>query len=361
MEWIFGTRPGRGLLLCYVLLSGLALCGVAAIAGDYYVRQSPVSAPAEAPQSAALPDASHLDASSEKDSAEIANTGVKFPATATIPEISIQRAAEAGFLPVMYWVCKAKQVPCETLLALAQLETSTGVQETGDSSAQGLWQITDGQFIARALKYASRDRSTIEAYLQSLNPAGNEAVHTRHAYLALLRGLEAARDKRYGGTMQKAFTKRVNDEILQARVGNLPIPALFVVDCLQDDLKYLARKTGTQAGDIFKYTYLAHVYGGPAAARILGAYKDAGTINQPIAPVLIAHYAPRYQKGDYLRPAERKQTENFVRDLLVNNGHKPNVSVRNFVDGYTEKYLILAQGIRGKIETASRLNGKLIY
>jgi len=338
------TSSFGGLLVLSVLTLHLA--------GDPFVRLAPAAVSFKAPPAAEqlnTPEMDRLIAAVIDTTSQVTKPEAKPATKPTIPEISMQRAAKAGFLPVMDWVCKAKQVPCEMLLALAQLETSTGVQETDDSSAQGLWQITKGQFIERALKYGARDRSTIEAYLQTLDPGSAEAVRTRRAYEHLVTGLKNADNPYYGEKKHEPFTKRVNEEILKARDGNLLIPALLVVDCLLDDLKYLAGKTGAQSEDVFQYTYLAHVYGGPAAARILGAYKDAGKTNQPIAPVLIAYYAQRYRKGHQLCPAERKQTENYVRKILVNNGNKLNVSVKSFVDGYTEKYLVLARGIKGQI------------
>jgi len=266
----------------------------------------------------------------------------------TVAQISIQRAANGGFLPVMNWVCTAKQVPCEMLLALAQLESSTGLQQTTKSSAKGIWQITNAQFIARAKKYGPANLDLIASYVRGFDPTSDEGRRAGLAYALLARGLLETKDPRY--ITNKYFAQRADNEILLARDDNLIVPAVLVVACLTDELRITAEKTGLPPDDTFKYAYLTHVYGGPATRAVLGARKDA---RKPVVAILAAHYAHRYQEGARLTPTERRKAEIYAKKILVDNGNRPDVRVGAFVDNYIQKYTGLARAIKAQLESPS--------
>jgi hypothetical protein len=273
----------------------------------------------------------------------------------TIAEISYQRATSAGFLPVMNWVCAVKHVPCEMLLVLAQLETGTGaLGDTDRSSAATIWQITDTQFVRRARIYGPDDLPSVAAYLRALNPSSAEAVRTRKAYDILVTWLPKMETDKY--EEDRHFAQIVDGEILKARDGNLVIPALLVVDCLINDLNYLARKTGMTPEEAFRYTDLVHVYGVHAAGVVLSAYRDPYRVHQQAAPILINHYAHLYASDEPgATPAIRSKNADrdaraYVQKILTDNGEKMSVTVRALVDGRVEKYVGLASGIRRQLD-----------
>jgi hypothetical protein len=272
------------------------------------------------------------------------------PARPTVAQISLKRAAHFGIMPAVNWVCTAKQVPCEMLLALAQLESSTGILDTHKSSADGVWQITAPQFIARARKYGPANMELVAAYLKTLDPKSREARRTREAYRILAHAFAAMKSGRYGRDPHYAL--RVDEEILRARNGNLVIPAVLVASCMLDDLKIVADKTGLPLNETFQYAYLAHVYGGPAAAAVLEA---RGHADWPVAGILEKHYAYRYESRGRLTRAGHMEDHAYVREILRNNGVKYAVGVGDFIGHYVDIYGNLAQAIGRQMAEAPQV------
>lgn len=255
-------------------------------------------------------------------------------------EASYRHANDTGFLSAVNYVCGLKPVPCESILAIADMESKMGRYTVNpNSSARGPMQIIDGEFLRMTGHYGANDLPLISAYLARLPPSSPEAIQLRHDTDVLERAVAAFKE-----TPQ--LPPALQREVLALRNGHPVIQLLFVADAQIEESAALAADCGLTQSEALKYSYLSYSAGPGVAKLALQAYFDPARRTKPIAPLLISFYTRYYMHEHMTHDDAHEKAAQIATEILINNGEQLTASTQEFVERRTIPFAQLAGGYR---------------